>query len=322
MDDFMYRRDDPRDPEIERLLDAFAELRLSPSLAATTRMRPGVMAAAHRRAALLAGRRDGRMPLACDLACDADRAVGSRARRFAGAGRRPRSGRHPDPRRARGHGRRRGAGGPLYATRIWIETVNLPRDVLARAQAEVIRLDRRVQEARDASAAGDTAATEAALDAYSTIVDEATSETRRRSDRDRGPRCQRHAACHGPDRARRHGAGCGAAGHRARPGVEHQGPPRPRAAGSAAGLEQRPGRAARRTPGGAGHPAARDTRRRRDTRRSRDPGWAGRSRRRARTRRPSRRRTSTSRRARTGRRNPISTTPRQAPHTLLPSHRQ
>ena len=55
------------------------------------------------------------------------------------------------------------AGGPLYATRIWIETVNLPRDVLARAQAEVIRLDRRVQEARDASAAGDTAATEAAL---------------------------------------------------------------------------------------------------------------------------------------------------------------
>ena len=70
-----------------------------------------------------------------------------------------------------------GAGGPLYATRIWIETVNLPRDVLARAQAEVIRLDRRVQEARDASAAGDTAATEAALAAYSTIVEQATSET-------------------------------------------------------------------------------------------------------------------------------------------------
>ena len=40
-----------------------------------------------------------------------------------------------------------------------------------------IRLDRRVQEARDASAAGDIAATEAALVAYSTIVDEAASET-------------------------------------------------------------------------------------------------------------------------------------------------
>jgi len=69
------------------------------------------------------------------------------------------------------------AGGPLYATRIWIETVNLPRDVLARAQAEVVRLDRRVQEAIDASAAGDTAATESALDAYSTILAVATSET-------------------------------------------------------------------------------------------------------------------------------------------------
>ena len=53
MDDLMFRRDDPRDPEIERLLDAFAELRLSPSVAATTQMRAGVMAAAHRRAALL-----------------------------------------------------------------------------------------------------------------------------------------------------------------------------------------------------------------------------------------------------------------------------
>ena len=49
MDDLMFRRDDPRDPEIERLLDAFAELRLSPSVAATTRMRASVMAAAHRR---------------------------------------------------------------------------------------------------------------------------------------------------------------------------------------------------------------------------------------------------------------------------------
>src|SRR4029078_1939553 len=65
------------------------------------------------------------------------------------------------------------AGGPLYATRIWIETVNLPRDVLARAQAQVIRLDRRIQEAREPSAAGDTAATEAALAAYSTIVEQA-----------------------------------------------------------------------------------------------------------------------------------------------------
>ena len=173
MDDFMYRRDDPRDPEIERLLDAFAELRLSPSLAATTRMRAGVMAAAHRRAAL--------------LQADATTALGSIAATPTRLG--SRAGlRWRRPAAAlmaatltlgvlAGTVAASSAGGPLYATRIWIETVNLPRDVLARAQAEVIRLDRRIQEARDASAAGDTAATEAALAAYSTIVEQATSET-------------------------------------------------------------------------------------------------------------------------------------------------
>ena len=88
MDDFMYRRDDPRDPEIERLLDAFAELRLSPSLAATTRMRAGVMAAAHRRAALLQAD-----TATTDVRIDRLRrrpasAVGPA---FAGADRRPRS---------------------------------------------------------------------------------------------------------------------------------------------------------------------------------------------------------------------------------------
>jgi hypothetical protein len=172
MDDFMYRRDDPRDTEIERLLDAFAALRLSPSVAATTRMRGGVMAAAHRRAALLqadvtaaalasidatssgvSGRRRWRRSVAALLA--AALTLGVLAGTVAASS----------------------AGGPLYATRIWIETVNLPRDVLARAQAEVVRLDRRVREAADASAAGDIGATEAALDAYSTIVAVATYET-------------------------------------------------------------------------------------------------------------------------------------------------
>ena len=70
-----------------------------------------------------------------------------------------------------------GAGGPLYATRIWVEAFNLPKDVLARAQAEVVRLEARLQEARDASVAADGAATEAALDAYSTILVEAAEGT-------------------------------------------------------------------------------------------------------------------------------------------------
>jgi hypothetical protein len=175
MDDFIYRRDDPRDTEIERLLDAFAELRLSPSVAATTRMRAGVMAAAHRRAALL-------------QADAAAAALGSTDATASGVSTSWRALRWRRPMAAllgaaltlgvlAGTVAASSAGGPLYATRIWIETVNLPRDVLARAQAEVVRLDRRVQEAADASAAGDTGATEAALDAYSTIVAVATSET-------------------------------------------------------------------------------------------------------------------------------------------------
>jgi hypothetical protein len=187
MDDLMFRRDDPRDPEIEHLLDAFAELRLSPSLAATTRMRAGVMAVAHRRAALLQA----------DATTAALGSIGATASGVSGTPAALRS-----AARVGSQGRARwrrpvaallaatltlgvlagtvaasSAGGPLYATRIWIETVNLPRDVLARAQAEVVRLDRRVQEAIDASAAGDTEATEAALDAYSTILAVATSET-------------------------------------------------------------------------------------------------------------------------------------------------
>ena len=87
MDDLMFRRDDPRDPEIERLLEAYAELRLSPSVAATTRMRAGVMAAAHRRAALLqADATTGRHR------CDSTRrASASPAPLRAGADRRPRS---------------------------------------------------------------------------------------------------------------------------------------------------------------------------------------------------------------------------------------
>jgi hypothetical protein len=66
------------------------------------------------------------------------------------------------------------AGGPLYATRLWIETSNLPGGVLPRAHAEVDRLDTRVREAQQASAEGDASGVEAALAAYSMIVDEAT----------------------------------------------------------------------------------------------------------------------------------------------------
>ena len=67
------------------------------------------------------------------------------------------------------------AGGPLYAARIWIEMANLPAGALARADAEIIRLDARLQEARQAYARGDGPAAEAALTAYSVILTEAVA---------------------------------------------------------------------------------------------------------------------------------------------------
>jgi hypothetical protein len=66
-------------------------------------------------------------------------------------------------------------GGPLYAARLWTEMANLPADVRDRAQAEVNRLDRRIDEAQEASSARDVSGTEAALAAYSSIVAEATT---------------------------------------------------------------------------------------------------------------------------------------------------
>ena len=64
-------------------------------------------------------------------------------------------------------------GGPLYAARVWTEMANLPAGLVARAEAEVNRLEQRLDEAEQASTAGDARATEAALAAYSTIVVEA-----------------------------------------------------------------------------------------------------------------------------------------------------
>ncbi len=67
------------------------------------------------------------------------------------------------------------AGGPLYAARIWIEMANLPAGALARADAEITRLNARLQEARQAYARGDEPAAEAALTAYSVILTEAVA---------------------------------------------------------------------------------------------------------------------------------------------------
>lgn len=58
--------------------------------------------------------------------------------------------------------------------RIWAEALTLPTEADARAQAELQRLEDRLAEAAAASAAGDTGAANAALEAYAAIVNEAT----------------------------------------------------------------------------------------------------------------------------------------------------
>lgn len=178
MDDDVIDQTAPGFMELTRRLEAYADLRLSPSSAATTRMRTAVMNAAHRRAALIQA--DATSATAGDTtashAAVRDKGAGGRvswrrpaAALFAGvlalailagtvSGARP--------------------GGPLYAARLWAETANLPADPRDRAQAEVNRLDERIAEAQEASSEHDVSGTEAALTAYASIVAEATDGSR------------------------------------------------------------------------------------------------------------------------------------------------
>lgn len=170
--DFMQQQDH-EDDVLTRRLEAYAETRLSPELSATIRMRARVMAAAHRHAAL--ARADADRAAAVAVAGQAAEARLGRTRRS--AWRRPLTA-------LLAAGLTLGvgvssvaaaqAGGPLYGVRIWAETLTLPSESNARAQAELARLGDRLAEAAAASAAGDTNAANAALEAYAAIVNEAT----------------------------------------------------------------------------------------------------------------------------------------------------
>ncbi len=171
MDDDMIDRTEPGYIELARRLEAYADLRLSPGTAATTRMRTAVMTAAHRRAALIHA----------DATFDAAGATTSARAATGKVGGRP-SWRRPAAALFAGAltlfilvGTAYGArpGGPLYAARLWTEMANLPADLVDRAEAEVNRLEERLQEAQQASSSGDVPGTQAALVAYSRIVVEA-----------------------------------------------------------------------------------------------------------------------------------------------------
>jgi hypothetical protein len=168
-----------------RRLEAYAELRLSPDLATSARLRARVLAVAHRRAAL--SRADAGLtilsrpePTTVGGPFSAQARAQAQARRAARPRRRlPRVGAavlaasFAVSLAVAGVAAAR-PGGPLYETRLWAETLQLPTDPSARAVAELDRLKARLLEIGEASRAGDSAGAMAALQAYQSIVDEAS----------------------------------------------------------------------------------------------------------------------------------------------------
>ena len=161
--------------ELRRRLEAYAGARLTPSLDATIRMRAYVLNAAHRHAALMASP-------TFDAAGTTTAAITTeRSRSATRAWRRPAAALVAAclaVAMVAGTVSATKPGGPLYDTRIWIEMANLPAEVVARAEAEVSRLDARLAEVQLASTEGDVSAAESALSAYSVIIVEASQGSR------------------------------------------------------------------------------------------------------------------------------------------------
>lgn len=166
-EDFVERR--PGDIEMYRRLDAFAQMRLAPDAAAMARIRSALMgqalAMADARAASLAlpvqppaivVERPSlpalRMPVTRGSAAflAACLTLGIVAGSVTASA----------------------AGGPLYGPRLWLEEANLPSAPLAHAAGQLDRLDVRLEEIRVAVASGNAGATEAALVAYTGILED------------------------------------------------------------------------------------------------------------------------------------------------------
>jgi hypothetical protein len=170
MDNDPMQQRDHGDDELARRLEAYAEARLSPELSATSRMRAHVMAAAHRHAALAKADRDRAL-----IEAAAPTSLSIRPARRSGWRRSATLLLAAGLTLAVGVGSAAAAqpGGPLYPVRIWSETLTLPSEADARAQAELKRLADRLAEAAAATAAGDANAANAALEAFDAIVQQA-----------------------------------------------------------------------------------------------------------------------------------------------------
>ena len=163
-EDFVERR--PADLEIYRRLDAFAQVRLTPDATAMARIRTALMGQALALADARSAALSAQTPLPVALPERPAIAFPRPQRRAAaallaaclvmgiGAGSVAAS----------------QAGGPFYGPRMWIEEATLPSDPMARANAQIARLDARLQEVRVASGSGNAGAAEAALEAYAVIM--------------------------------------------------------------------------------------------------------------------------------------------------------
>ena len=168
-----------------RRLEAFAESRLSPDLTTSSRLRARVLAVAHRQAGL--ARADaGLTVLSGPAATTGTPLLAARAQELLSAA---------------GHRRRRRLqrvtgvvvaaslaavlavggvlaarpAGLLYDARVWAETLTLPSDPSERALAELGRLEQRLREAAEANRSGDAVGVAAALEAYASILDQASA---------------------------------------------------------------------------------------------------------------------------------------------------
>jgi len=152
------------DLEIEQRLDAYARVRLSPTERASARMRARIM-------------REARLTMAAGSTASLIGTIdAARARRRRGLWRRGAGvllAAGLSLALAGGAMAAAQAGGPLYPTRVWLETIALPADGAARADADLERLESRMNEVVAAARKGDRAGVAAALRAYEEIADEA-----------------------------------------------------------------------------------------------------------------------------------------------------
>jgi hypothetical protein len=167
------------DARLRRRLEAYADLRLTPDLAATSRIRARVLAYAHRQADL--ARADASLTIVPPTTSRISPHATTRPTAI------PR--RHARWRRALaaiwaaallialagGTAAATRPGSALYDLRVWFEAVTLPAEPSARAVAELERLDQRISEAVEAARTSDVAGVAAALAAYERIMEEASA---------------------------------------------------------------------------------------------------------------------------------------------------